>query len=112
MSTWNKIVLGCKMFFGGFDSAVQYLLKVFNQAIARDKYKENIQKYRLLASTVLKYMHKYEGYCPTVWTVHYRKLLTAMETFIVAFEDNQITPEELDKAIAAIKDAISEWTAD
>ena len=109
MSIWNKIVLGTKFLFGGFESAVDYLLKLLNDFLAKGKVPERIQKARAYVETILKYMHKYEKYCPAIWTVHYEKLMAAIQTLSDVLEDNKITAEELDKAIAAVKAAIDEW---
>lgn len=109
MSIWNKIVLGTKFLFGGFESATDYLLKLLNSFLSGGKVSERIQKAREFVSTILGYMKKYEKYCPAIWCTHYEKLMAAVQTLLDVFEDNQISSEELDKAVADIKAAIEAW---
>lgn len=109
MNFWNKIVLGAKFLFGGFESAVDYLLALLNGFLSKGPVSERIQKARAFVATILGYMRKYEKYCPAIWVTHYEKIETAVQTLLDVFEDNQITPDELDKAVADIRSAIDEW---
>lgn len=112
MSFWNKLTLGCKLFFGGFESATDYLLNLLNKFLAKGDTPERIQKYRENVETILGYMRKYKDFCPGKWVPHYEKLINAIQTLTDAFEDNQITTEELNKAIENVKAAIAEWMQD
>lgn len=110
MSIWNKIVLGTKFLFVGFESATDYLLKLLNSFLSGGKVvSERIQKAREFVSTILGYMKKYEKYCPAIWCTHYEKLMAAVQALLDVFEDIQISSEELDKAVANIKAAIEVW---
>lgn len=112
MSLWNKIVIGTKFLFGGFESATDYALNLLNIYIGKGKVAANIQKAREYVGWILGYLRKYQDFCPGKWAPHYDKLLTAVETLDKALEDNKVTPEELDKFIADVKAAIAEWMAD
>jgi hypothetical protein len=112
MTLWNKITLGCKFLFGGFESATDYLLNLLNKFLAKGHTPERIQKCNKYVETVLGYMRKYEDFCPGKWAPHYAKVVEAIQTLSDAFADNQITAEELDKAIEAVKAAIAEWMKD
>ena len=109
MNFWNKIVLGTKFLFRGFESAVDYLLVLLNRFLSKGPVSERIQKARAFVATILGYMRKYEKYCPAIWVRHYEKLEAAVQTLLDVFEDNQVTPDELDKAVADIRAAIYEW---
>lgn len=109
MNIWNKIVLGTKFLFGGFESATDYLLKLLNELLAKGKVPERVQEIRSFVVTVLSYMKKYEKYCPAIWAPHFEKLEEAMQTLIDVFEDGQLTAEEAEKAVEALKAAIKAW---
>ena len=112
MSLWNKIVIGTKFLFGGFEPATDYALKLLNMYIGNGKIAANIQKAREYVEWILGYLRKYQDFCPGKWVPYYDKVLTAVETLIKALEDNQFTPEELDKVIADVKAAVAEWMED
>lgn len=109
MSLWNKIVLGFKFLFNGFESATDYALVLLNRFLAADGIAADVQKARAYVVTIYGYLDKYRRYCPVIWVEDYAKLLVAVKTLSDAFEDNQIDKGEIDKSIAAIKDAIAEW---
>lgn len=109
MSIWNKIVLGTQLLFGRFESATDYLLKLLNNFLSGGKIAERIQKAREYVASILGYMKKFEKYCPAIWVTHYEKLESAVQTLLDVFEDNKISSEELDKAVADIKAAIEAW---
>ena len=109
MNLWNKIVLGTKFLFGGFESATDYLLSLLNKFLSSGKIPDRIQKAREYVASILSYMRKYEKYCPAIWASHYEKLEAAVQTLLDVFADNKVTPEELEKAVADIKAAIEEW---
>lgn len=112
MSLWNKIVIGTKFLFVGFESATDYALILLNKYLGKDNVAANIQKTREYVETCLGYMRKYQDFCPAKWAPHYEKVLAAVQTLNNVFEDNKVTPEELEKAIADVKAAIDEWMKD
>lgn len=112
MSLWNKIAIGAKFLFGGFESATDYALQLLNKYLAKDKVAANVQKAREYVENILGFLRKYQDFCPGKWAPHYDKVLTAVETLSKTLEDNKITPEELDKVIADVKNAIAEWMED
>lgn len=109
MTLWNKIVLGGKYLVGGFESAADYLLELLNKFLSQGNISERVQEARAYVATILGYMRKYEKYCPAIWVPHYEKLEVAVQTLLDVFEDSQIKPDELEKAIADIKAAIDVW---
>lgn len=109
MNLFNKIVLGMKFMFGGFESATDYLLGLLNEFIGKDNIAGKIQKALEFVSTILKYMKKYEKYCPAIWAGDYLKLIEVLQTLVNILDDSKVTSDEIQAAIAAVKDAIKEW---
>ena len=109
MNLWNKIVLSTKFLFGGFESATDYLLGLLNSFIGKENVAGKIQKVLDFVLTIIKYMKKYEKYCPAIWTDDYLKLMDVLQTLVNVLEDSKVTPEEIQKAIDAVKAAIDEW---
>jgi len=112
MSLWNKIVVGVKFLFVGFESATDYILKLLSAFLCTDGVSESVQNIRGYVETALGYMRKYGRFCPACWVTHYEKLIVAIQTFSDAFADNQITLAEMKKAKSDLLDAISEWMKD
>jgi hypothetical protein len=109
MNLWNKIVLGTKFIFGGFESATDYLLGLLNDFIGKENVAGKIQKALEFVSTILKYMKKYEKYCPAIWASDYLKLIDVLQMFVNVLDDSKVTSDEIQVAIASVKDAIKEW---
>lgn len=112
MSFWKKLTIGMKFLFGGFESATDYALKLLNDYLSKEKVADRVAKAREYVETILGYLRKYQSFCPSIWTVHYEKLLSAVETLCGVFADNQVTKNEIEKAIADVKAAIDEWMKD
>ena len=112
MTFWNKIVLGTKFLFRGFEPATDYLCGILNAYINRDDILARIDKVRSQLEMVLGYMRKYKDYCPGKWLPYYEKLVEAIETLLSIMEDNRITAAELNTGIELVKNALAEWMAD
>ena len=109
MNLWNKIVLGTKFIFGGFESATDYLLGLLNDFIGKENVASKIQKALEFVSTILKYMKRYEKYCPAIWASDYLKLIDVLQMFVNVLDDSKVTADEIQGAIASVNDAIKEW---
>ena len=109
MGLWNKIVLGAKFMFGGFESATDYLLKLLNDFLNREGVAGNVQKVREFTLTTLKYLNKYEKYCPAIWANDYLRLEAAIQTIPDATEDGSLTKAEIEKIFKSVKDVIDNW---
>jgi len=109
MNLWNKIVLGTKFLFGGFESATDYLLGLLNSFLGKDNIAEKIQKTVEFVSTILKYMKKYEKYCPAIWATDYLKLMSVIQVLVDVFKDGKVESAEIQKAIDEVKSAIDDW---
>ena len=109
MGLWNKIVLGAKFMFGGFESATDYVLKLLNDYLSKDGIADRVQKVREFTLTALSYIKKYEKYCPAIWANDYLRLEAVIQTLVDSFEDGNLSKEEIEKTIASVKDAIDNW---
>lgn len=109
MSIWNKIVLGAKFMFGGFESATDYLLGLLNSFLGKEGVAGKLQKTVEFVSTIVKYMKKYEKYCPAIWSADYVKLMSVVQVLVDVFEDGKVDSAEIQKAIDEVKSAIDDW---
>lgn len=109
ISLWSKIVLGAKFLFGGFEPATDYLLKLLNEFLAKDGVSTRVQQAREYVEKILGYLRKYEKYCPAIWCRHYEKLEDAVQTLVNIFDDNSLSREEIEQAIADMRRAIEIW---
>ena len=109
MILWNKIVLVAKFMFFGFESATDYLLKLFNDFINREDVSGNVHKVREFTLMIIKYLKKYEKYCPAIWANDYLRLESAIQAIPDATEDGSLTKEEIEKIVMSVKDVIENW---
>ena len=109
MGLWNKIVLGAKFMFGGFESATDYVLKLLNDYLSKDGVADRVQKVREFTLTALSYIKKYEKYCPAIWANDYLRLEDVIQTLVDSFEDGNLSKEEIENTIASVKEAIDNW---
>lgn len=109
MNLWNKIVLGSKFLICGFESATDYLFKLLNDFLGKDNVSVKIQKTREFVATILKYLKKYEKYCPAIWANDYLKLLSVIQVLVDIFEDGKVSSDEIENAASAVQGAIDEW---
>lgn len=109
MNLWNKIVLGAKFLFGGFKSATDYLLGLLNSFLGKENVAGKIQKTVEFVSTILKYMKKYEKYCPAIWANDYPKLMAVIQVLVDVLADGRVDSAEIQKAIDEVKAAIDGW---
>jgi len=109
ISLWNKIVIGVRFFFVGFESAVDYVVILLNDFLAQEGIVDRVQKARDFVAKILGYMVKYEKYCPAIWVTHYEKLEIAVKALVDAFEDGKVDRQEIKNTIASVKAAINEW---
>lgn len=109
MNLWNKIVIGTKFLFGGFESVTDYLLKLLNQFLSNDRVIEKIQRLRSFTSSALKFLRKYEKYCPAIWAGDFARLLGVVQLLVDSLQDSKFTKDEIYSAIEAVKKAIEDW---
>lgn len=109
MSFWQKITVGVKFLFGGFESATDYLFDILNQWLLADDVSQKVYEYQAKARQVYDLLVKYNEYCPVKWVDAYAQTLEAVKVVVDAFEDAQITEEEVKKAVEGFKKAYELW---
>jgi len=110
MSIWQKLTAGTKFLFGGFDSAVDYMLNtVLNPYLSVNTVAAKVKKAYETALSVYQFLCKYAMYCPACWRSYYDSILSALETMIATFEDGQVTRDEISKCVAALQTAKDAW---
>jgi len=109
MTLWNKIVIGTKFLFVGFESATDYTLVLLNKYLSSGNIAERVQKAREYIDSCIAFLRKYQEFCPVRWVVDYDKLLRVLQTLSDVLADNKVTSEEIQKTIADAKAAIEEW---
>lgn len=114
INLWDKIKIGFAAMFGGVAGLVKALLNWFNnKVLSRIKDKETATKYVQDIRDVRFYL------CAifarhTEWMSDERRkaadmTLAAIDALCAALEDWQVTPEELDKLVDAVKAAVDAW---
>lgn len=109
MNWWNKLVIGAKFLFGGFESATDYVLKLLNGFLSKDNVAANVQKSREFVETMLRFLRKYEKYCPAIWANDYLRLVCVVQKLSDVFEDGKVSASELVEVTAAVQAAIADW---
>lgn len=113
MSTWQKIVTGTKFLFGGFESAVDYLLNtVLNPYLQTEAVAANVKKAYNTAKTVYDFLVKYRRFCPTAWLTEYDATLRAVDAMVSVFEDGRVTREEIFAVVEAVQSARAAYMKD
>lgn len=109
MSTWQKVVVGVKFFFGGFDCAISYILKYLNDYLEKEDVAKNVQAAYATIMSVLRTTEKYIKYCPTAWLNEYYALRGAIADCAAILYDGKITEEEVDSLMDIFATAKSRW---
>lgn len=109
MSWFQKIIAGTKFLFGGWESALEYVLELLNKFLADGSAAEHVAKGYELAMTVLYYVKKFRTYCPNVWLAEYDATSNAVEKLAVIFADGKIEAQELNQATSALTAAYEAW---
>lgn len=112
MSTWQKIVVGVKLFFGGFDCAISYLLKYLNDYLEREDVAKNVQMAYATIMSVLRTTDNFIKYCPNTWLNEYYALRGALADCAAILYDGKVTEEEVAGLMDIFKTAKSRWETD
>lgn len=112
MNLWNKITIGAKFLFGGWESALDYLLGYLNDYLARPDVADKVVKLRETCSWALDWLLKLKTYVPTKWRNEYDAVTDVVADVISAANDGKITVEEVKALGASFADAKAKWEAD
>lgn len=109
MTIWNKIVVVTKFFFGGFESATDYLIKILASFLESDTIGSNIPKAYQACKACLDALNKYARFCPVSWTNEYLALRGAIADCVDILADGKITAAELKSLKDTFMVAKSRW---
>lgn len=112
MNLWNKITIGCKFLFGGWESALDYLLGYLNEYLARDGVADKVAKVRETASWALDWLFKLGPYCPEKWKNEYRAIVDVVADVIAVANDGKLTAEECKSLANSFAEAKAKWEED
>lgn len=113
MTFWQKITIGTKFLFGGFESATDYALGLLNTFLSTASPTVAwIMKAVTLARTVYGYLVKYAEFCPSKWRDEYGAVLDAVGTTADALSDLRLTSEEIKEITGKFKAVHAAWMED
>lgn len=109
MSFWNKITIGTKFLFGRWESALNDLLTIVNDYLAKPEVAHNAKKVYDTAKWAFGWLCKLESYVPAKWYGEYTAIQTMFSVVVDIAEDGKLTYEEIDKFIKSFHKAKAEW---
>lgn len=113
MSMWEKIKLGCKFLFGGFEAATDYLLNtVLNPYLNTDTVRANVRAAYEKTNIVLGYLREYREYCPGAWLTQYDATVDAVDAMVEVFADGQVSRLEIEAVVQAFNTARAAYMAE
>lgn len=112
MNLWNKLTLGTKFLFGGWESALDYLLGFLNDFLAKPNIAGKIAKVRDTAVWALDWLFKLKIYVPTKWHNEYNAVVDVVADVIAVANDGKLTTAELTGLATSFAEAKAKWEAD
>ena len=112
MSFLNKITLGTKFLFGGWESALDYLLGFLNDYLARDNVAAKVDKVRKTCSWALDWLLKLRAYVPEKWRTEYSIIVDIIADVIAVANDGKLTADEMRGLAQSFSDAKLKWEED
>lgn len=112
MNIWNKLTLGTKFLFGGWESALDYLLRFLNDYLAKDGVAEKVTKVRETCAWALDWLLKLRVYIPTKWHNEFNAITDIVADVIAVANDGKLTAAELTALAASFAEAKKMWDAD
>ena len=112
MNLWNKMTLGTKFLFGGWEAALDYLLNFLNEFLARPNIADKAVKLRNTCEYALNFMLRLKEYVPEKWQKEFNAILDVVADIIAVTRDNRITAEEVKTLAASFAEAKKMWDED
>ena len=112
MNIWNKITLGSKFLFGGWTSALDYLLGFLNTFLAKENVAAKIDRVRETCAWALDWLLKLKIYVPTKWLNEYTAITNIGADVIAVANDGKLTVEEIAALSEAFQTAKRKWEED
>lgn len=112
MSFWQKITMGTKFLFGGWESALDYLLKILNEFLAKPSIAENVKKVYDTCIWALNWLLKIKTYVPQKWLNEYNAITDVVADVLSVAADGQLTTEEVIALGDSFREAKAIWDED
>lgn len=112
MNFWNKITLGTKFLFGGWESALDYLLGFLNQYLEKKGLTDDIKKLQKTLDWALGWATKIGKYVPNKWRNEYFAICDIIADIISVCEDGKLTTDEVKALSEAFAEAKRKWEED
>lgn len=112
MNFWNKVTIGTKFLFGGWESALDYLLDFLNGYLSKPNVSENVKKVYDTAKWALDWMLKLQSYVPEKWKNESGAIISVIHNILLVVEDGKIHTDELKVLTNAFYDAKAKWYED
>ena len=112
MNLWNKIKLGTKFLFGGWQSALDYLLEFFNDYLGKENVAPNVAKVVKTAKWVLDWLVKLTPYVPKKWLNEYVAISGVVADIIAVANDGKLDSDEISALADSFKEAKKRWEED
>ena len=109
MSFWQKLTMGTKFLFGGWESALDYLLGFLNEFLSKPNVAGKVEKVRETCAWALDWLLKLKTYVPTKWRNEYDAVTDVVADIIAVANDGQLTTEELKNLAVSFSDAKAKW---
>lgn len=112
MNLWNKLTLGTKFLFGGWEAALDYLLNFLNDYLAKPNVADKAEKLRTTCEYALNTLLRIKEYVPEKWQNEFNAILDVVADIIAVSRDNRITAAEVKVLAASFAGAKQMWDAD
>lgn len=112
MNLWNKLTLGSKFLFGGWEAALDYLLSFLNDYLAKDGVAGKVAKVRDTCAWALDWLLKLQTYVPAKWRNEYSAIVDVVADVIAVANDGKLTAAEFSALVESFKMAKTKWEED
>lgn len=112
MTLWNKITIGCRFLFGGWESALDYLLGFLNDYLAKPSVAEKVKEVHDTARWALNWMLKISAYIPEKWRDEYAIIMNLIGDIVAVAADGKVEAKELSDLIETFRKAKEKWDED
>lgn len=109
MNIWQKIVVKFKFRFCGFESGMDYLIKLIKNYESSRSVSSGVQKALVFFSIVLAILNKVANLCPTAWTTVFSCILIAVKALVDILSECKASDADISAAMTTVNTAIDCW---
>lgn len=115
MSGWSVFWAGVKGFFcpgtSMFEEIAQLALDKVNSVMAEPDVAERVKKVHDVAARAYDVLDRYSDWCPNKWRADFNRVMVAVNSVILAFDDGEVDASEIADVATKFKVAYAEWNA-